>query len=73
MLFKLLTFSKRNLAEKVLLALFLLPTLALTGISCQKDKDYSRKEYILVSDSLDAVVRQTQARILLPIEGSTKN
>lgn len=73
MLFKLLTFSKRNLAENVLLALFILPTLALTSISCQKDKDYSRKEYILVSDSLDAVVRQTQARILLPIEGSTKN
>ncbi len=58
---------------KLMLALFVLPMLAVSSISCQKDKGYSRKEYILVSDSLDAVVRQTQARILLPLEGSAKN
>ena len=73
MLFKRLINPKGQTFRTVLLAVMVLPMLAMTSVSCRKDKDFSRKEYILVSDSLDAIVRQNQARILLPLVGATES
>ncbi len=72
MLFKPLVCIGKAFSNTLLFTFLMLSFSAFTAVSCKKDKDYSRDEYILVADALDTE-KQTQARILLPLEGASEN